>query len=324
MDMEREPLVEEILRALESKRKCENDVKHMRLIVREMAESLQESQRFLQREKASFTICLDSLRRGIDHRGIDPAPAASPKIAAVATGSESESAEEKLSLPDTDLIAAPIKVVTDPARGLFLAKLQQGHQEKKSVQEAPESSEDSMPAIEVFAARIKDNASLTSDDVPRTSVCEECDAVAQPLSKKSWETALKPGMTTVAVRNIPARYGIEDLLQKWEPDGSFDFLHLPRQERRTRPLGHAFLNFVSHAYAVDFCRRWHGAELKHGQNKALDITAASIQGCRENLASLRRKNICRLHDKHLPALFRGRERLDTRSVLAGQPNEHLQ
>jgi len=339
MEMERELLLEELLRALELKHARENEVKRMRLMVEELSASIHESQRSMQREKARERTRLDLLCRGLF--------SASPNIAAAVAASESASSEEKLSLVDTDLtnirnirqqadanILEAIAAVDPLDRSRLLAQLQAAQEysvHSPNMAVAPPSkvaadhSFGLFPPSKVAAdhsfglfltpADVKQQVQRAHQEKEKVQAAPENRWSVQAAPENRWQATLKPGMTTVVLRNIPARYGIEDLLQEWEPDGSFDFLHLPRQERRSRHLGHAFLNFVSHTHAVDFCRKWHGGVLKFGMSKPLDITAASIQGYEGNLANLRVKKVWRVRDEHLPALFCGEQRLDTRSVL---------
>jgi len=125
---------------------------------------------------------------------------------------------------------------------------------------------------------------------------------------------LQLGATTLAVRNVPARYTQEELIKEWGFDGTYDFLHLPYCTKSKRTLGCAFVNFVTQEEAVAFQRRWHGTFLqRHGKTRALDIVEATVQGYWPNLARLQGK------DPQLttwPVLFRDNMRLDARQELA--------
>jgi len=116
--------------------------------------------------------------------------------------------------------------------------------------------------------------------------------------------------TTISVRNIPARYDQNKLLQEWPPDGSYDFLYLPHNYHTHKSVGYAFINFVSHEDAVAFIRQWNRKVLvRHGGNKKLDICWAEVQGLKGNLLHYRKSKLGR-SDKYQPAAFRGRVRLD--------------
>mmetsp|Transcript_456 Transcript_456/g.1147 ORF Transcript_456/g.1147 Transcript_456/m.1147 type:complete len:508 (-) Transcript_456:220-1743(-) len=128
---------------------------------------------------------------------------------------------------------------------------------------------------------------------------------------------LSPEVTSLCVRNVPARYSQKQLLKEWKPDGSFDFLYLLFSVREKKTLGCAFINFRSHEEALIFQDRWHGRFLEsHGKNRALDVTAASVQGYEANLQHLRQRNVEYIqNDECLPALFCGLSRLNTRYEL---------
>lgn len=132
--------------------------------------------------------------------------------------------------------------------------------------------------------------------------------------KRGSERALRPlhpGAVTLLVRNIPARFTQERLLEEWPSDGTIDFLYRPCRED-TGVLGHAFLNFTSNAAAAAFQLKWHGHFFRnHGKGKALDIVGSITQGYTKNLKEALRKINTHIEEDHqLPALFRGSERLD--------------
>mmetsp|Transcript_129007 Transcript_129007/g.359192 ORF Transcript_129007/g.359192 Transcript_129007/m.359192 type:complete len:343 (+) Transcript_129007:62-1090(+) len=132
--------------------------------------------------------------------------------------------------------------------------------------------------------------------------------------KRGSERALRPlhpGAVTLLVRNIPAKFTQERLLEEWPSDGTIDFLYRPCRED-TGVLGHAFLNFTSNAAAAAFQRKWHGQFFRnHGKGKALDIVGSITQGYTKNLKeALRKINMLIEGDHQLPALFRDSERLD--------------
>lgn len=83
-------------------------------------------------------------------------------------------------------------------------------------------------------------------NMPRASE----DAPASPARRSL--RPLPAGTVTLVVRNIPARYSKEKLLEEWANDGSYDLLHLPFNSTTQRPCGFAFVNFVSHEEASVF------------------------------------------------------------------------
>jgi len=127
--------------------------------------------------------------------------------------------------------------------------------------------------------------------------------------------------TTVIVRNIPARYDQMKLLLEWSVDGSFDLMYLPYNYQAHKTVGYAFINFCSHAQAIDFIQKWNHQRLFHHRHtKRLDIRWAELQGMQSNLVHFKRSKIGRItNEKFQPMIFHGPERLDFKSVLAATP-----
>lgn len=123
---------------------------------------------------------------------------------------------------------------------------------------------------------------------------------------------LPPGTVTLVVRNIPARYNKEKLLEEWVPDGSYNLLHLPFNVTSKRTCGYAFINFVSHEEASKFQETMHGTHLPEGSKKHLDVSAAEAQGFEATLAlvSVSRKRQRTCFEEMLPA-----ERLTSGEVM---------
>lgn len=138
---------------------------------------------------------------------------------------------------------------------------------------------------------------------------------------------LDPEVTTLVLRNIPARYTVETLLPEWEDETDIDFIHLPYNIHKQRCCGLAFVNFVTPEAALDFQARKHRTYLRHGCAKHLDVAAAEVQGLTANLMNFRggRKIHRAPFVELLPAIFRGAERLSTDDVqeLLGLPKVTL-
>jgi len=128
---------------------------------------------------------------------------------------------------------------------------------------------------------------------------------------------IAPGLTTLIIRNVPARYTKEMLIREWPADGAYDFLYLPFNFKQKRTAGFAFLNFTSHEAAVAFHRQWHGKPLRdHGTAKNLNISAADVQGLEENVRHLFASNISRVKNiKFLPSVFNGIQEVPFAEVL---------
>jgi len=129
------------------------------------------------------------------------------------------------------------------------------------------------------------------------------------------------GATTLMVRNVPARYTKEMLLQEWPVDGTFDFFYLPFCFKRMRSAGYLFLNFTSSAAASAFQSQWHGQSLRQQVSPAkLSIGAAEVQGLEENVWHLINCRINRIKNpKYLPSVFDG-----LREVVFSEYVEQLQ
>ncbi|CAE8639756.1 unnamed protein product [Polarella glacialis] len=120
---------------------------------------------------------------------------------------------------------------------------------------------------------------------PTPAVEEEaCRPTTPPVAVGLATRSVPEGFTTLVIRNIPARYTQEMLLTEFIPDGSFDFFFLPYSFKDARTMRIAFINFRTHALALDFQGRWHRHFLQdHGRTKHLDVAAATVQGLEANL-----------------------------------------
>jgi len=128
------------------------------------------------------------------------------------------------------------------------------------------------------------------------------------------------GVTTLVIRNIPARYTKVMLLQEWLVDGTFDFIYLPFSFKQKKTAGFVFLNFTSSAAASAFQSQWHGRPLCAEVSSKLSIGAAEVQGLEENVWHLIKCKINRVKNpKYLPSVFDG-----AREVPFGEYVEQLE
>jgi len=129
---------------------------------------------------------------------------------------------------------------------------------------------------------------------------------------------LPPGVTTLVVRNVPARLSQEQLLQLWPPDGTYDLMYVPYSFKKQRRGGLVFINMVSHEAAINFATKWHGNKIPNISGaKRLDIGVADVQGFIGNLKHLKQSKIARMHNEQfLPVAFQGTQRLDFKPLLA--------
>jgi len=122
----------------------------------------------------------------------------------------------------------------------------------------------------------------------------------------------------LAVRNVPRGYELEELLQQWPPDGSYDLIHFPYNFKTRRRLGFCFINFVSHGFAVQFQRKWHARALPGSlaASGTLDVEVAKLQGVATIFELFRGKRPELMTEPDfLPAIYHGTRRLDTRRML---------
>jgi len=138
----------------------------------------------------------------------------------------------------------------------------------------------------------------------RHAALETAGASCEPSPSAPGDTG---GVTTLVIRNIPARYTKEILLQEWLVDGTFDFIYLPFSFKQKRTAGYAFVNFASSAAASAFQSQWHGRPLcAQVSSSKLSIGAAEVQGLEENVRHLINCKINRVKNpKYLPTVFDG-------------------
>jgi len=164
---------------------------------------------------------------------------------------------------------------------------------------------------------------------PSTSVGHGCQAaMRQQVAHQNEQESAQArrsvealvGKTTLVVRNIPARYTQQDLLNAvWVPDGSFDFLFLPHSFKLGHTMGYCFINFSSTSHAQAFHHQWHRAILPGGSRaKPLDIHAARFQGLYENLKYLSTSEVMRIKNPRFhPGVFKGACSVDFKAVVKG-------
>jgi len=187
---------------------------------------------------------------------------------------------------------------------------------------APTNASSDHPPITRFAS----TGSATSEEAAARTVVEATGAsggqpppasVAQPRGLRRLRE-LGPSDTTLAVRNVPRDYDLEQLLRLWEPDGSYDLLHFPYSLKAKHRLGYCFINFTSHEAALEFQRTWHGRFVPGAAHfkSPLDVAAARDQGLLATLEQYRGKDIERMTDLSiLPAVFDHGRLVDVRDVL---------
>jgi len=172
---------------------------------------------------------------------------------------------------------------------------------------------DVSPQSTMSISEFEESRAVASDDEDEISNLQ-----VPPGSNAKPARTLPTGATTIVVRNIPARFSQEKLLEVWPPDGSYNLFYLPYSFQKRRRSGIAFINMVSHEAAVEFTARWHGQKLADiGSSNRLDISVAEVQGFAGNLKHLKASNIRRISNQHfLPMAFKGTKKLDFKALLA--------
>jgi len=140
-----------------------------------------------------------------------------------------------------------------------------------------------------------------------------------PKTNSLRERILPPGVTTIVVMNVPSRFSREQLLQFWPPDGTYDLIYLPYSMQKQRRSGFVFINMTSHEEALNFTAKWHGRKIANIVGaKPLHIGVAQVQGFIGNLKHFKDSNVTRMNkEEFLPAAFKGTQKLDLNSLLAG-------
>jgi hypothetical protein len=92
--------------------------------------------------------------------------------------------------------------------------------------------------------------------------------------------------TTLMIKNIPNRYGLEWLLSEIQETGlECNFLHLPLIKRSHANVGYAFVNFQSPQDALEFKEVFeeHRFIRQPGSKKRANVIFAKLQGFNENV-----------------------------------------
>lgn len=103
------------------------------------------------------------------------------------------------------------------------------------------------------------------------------------------------GHTTLMLRNIPNRVGMEDFLavldEKLGFEGKYDFCMLPTDIHSGNGKGYGFINFDTVEGAEAFCRRANGFQFPCGfglySTKFAKVSVARTQGVAENLGEMK-------------------------------------
>jgi len=136
-------------------------------------------------------------------------------------------------------------------------------------------------------------SSATDADAPADSASDiDLDDAQEILNNMMSEE-----ITTLMIRNMPARLKQGDLVTQLDADGfagTYDWLYMPSivavkssakasVKTKGRTKGYAFVNFITPEFAVLFKAKWHGQK-RWGMNgkNSLNLTVSTIQGKEKN------------------------------------------
>jgi len=118
--------------------------------------------------------------------------------------------------------------------------------------------------------------------------------------------------TTAMLRNIPNRYMQESLMEEIDAEGfqdSYDFFYLPIDVRNNANVGYAFINFHDPKDLDRFMSHFEGYGFKRpGSRKVASVSAAVVQGLKQNLENLVRKRVAK--GQHRPIVVQNGQRID--------------
>lgn len=116
-------------------------------------------------------------------------------------------------------------------------------------------------------------------------------------------------VTTVMVRNLPKGLMQLSLLEQLDRSGfagMYDFCYMPRSFSSGENQGFAFVNFLQPGTVGTFFGMWHKQHRFPGQDAALDISPADVQGLAKNLAKWRMPRLRRIRNpEYLPFVRKG-------------------
>lgn len=128
----------------------------------------------------------------------------------------------------------------------------------------------------------------------------------EALEAPSNPVQLDPSVVTLYIRNIPARFTPEGLMEEWPPQDSYNLLYMPYSHEHRRTVGCAIINFISNDAAVAFHAHWHGRSLVlDTASRKLDISVARSQGLENNLLGMKcSKKILRIKNpRYMPLVI---------------------
>jgi hypothetical protein len=139
--------------------------------------------------------------------------------------------------------------------------------------------------------------------------------LAELLPEKKCDQSQKE-LTTIMMRNIPAQYTRNMLLELLESSGfhgKYDFVYLPMDFRNGVNLAYAFVNMISHQDAVRLTCQLHGyADWGSERGNGCDVSwAHPNQGLQEHVERYRNSPVMHANtpDEYKPMVFKNGKRV---------------
>jgi len=112
--------------------------------------------------------------------------------------------------------------------------------------------------------------------------CGSFDETESFVDEEEYEEESIPAVTTLMVKNIPAKYTQTMLLDEICErgfSGRYDFFYMPANHKTRANHGYAFINLLTEGDVFDFRNEFESKKLNRYQNKkVIDIAPATLQG----------------------------------------------
>mmetsp|Transcript_61495 Transcript_61495/g.174676 ORF Transcript_61495/g.174676 Transcript_61495/m.174676 type:complete len:261 (-) Transcript_61495:57-839(-) len=148
-------------------------------------------------------------------------------------------------------------------------------------------------------------------DTPSLAIAERVTAppglVVPPLLGVPLSVLTRTDEVTVVLRKLRNRITQEEMMSRWPPDGSYNFIFLPYSSKQRRPSRYAFINFTSREAAMATLTEENLQMLSPEGQESVHAGIAQVQGLVANV---------KLHGHHAssderfgPAVFLGTQQV---------------
>mmetsp|Transcript_75069 Transcript_75069/g.174083 ORF Transcript_75069/g.174083 Transcript_75069/m.174083 type:complete len:266 (+) Transcript_75069:30-827(+) len=125
---------------------------------------------------------------------------------------------------------------------------------------------------------------------PKSMLVSESRAQLPPRNRAPPQ--LSHGITSIAVFHMPWTITIDELMNFWPMDGTYNYLNVLYNHRSGHNVGYCFLNFTRPEFAQEFVERWHGRYLTGWAGRAsLLVKPSRVQGLQAHLERLRTERL---------------------------------